>query len=205
MEWLYRLIQEPNRLWYRYSQTIPLFMWLALQQLLTQYQLETSKGSFESFYPTRDASLDFLVVNSESCKIGEILVKQNLVSDDCLSLALKEQQKNYKKIGEILIEQGFISEPELKYHLKNQKIKLGELLVDNNVISPNQLNKLLARQKVNHKKLGEIIAQEKILSHEQIERFLLEQYWRHQGRWLAADKNKDGQIVESASYTKMLL
>ncbi|QZZ22070.1 WecB/TagA/CpsF family glycosyltransferase [Leptothermofonsia sichuanensis E412] len=34
-EWLYRLIQEPRRLWGRYSSTIPLFIWLALKQLLT--------------------------------------------------------------------------------------------------------------------------------------------------------------------------
>jgi N-acetylglucosaminyldiphosphoundecaprenol N-acetyl-beta-D-mannosaminyltransferase len=34
-EWLYRLIQEPRRLWGRYSSTIPVFIWLAVKQLLT--------------------------------------------------------------------------------------------------------------------------------------------------------------------------
>ncbi|HEY9617886.1 MAG TPA: WecB/TagA/CpsF family glycosyltransferase [Microcoleaceae cyanobacterium] len=33
LEWLYRLIQEPRRLWWRYSSTIPMFVWLALKQL----------------------------------------------------------------------------------------------------------------------------------------------------------------------------
>ncbi|XHX77706.1 MAG: WecB/TagA/CpsF family glycosyltransferase [Stenomitos frigidus ULC029] len=33
-EWFYRLIQEPKRLWGRYSSTIPIFVWLALKQLL---------------------------------------------------------------------------------------------------------------------------------------------------------------------------
>ncbi len=33
-EWLYRLMQEPRRLWGRYISTIPLFMWLALKQLI---------------------------------------------------------------------------------------------------------------------------------------------------------------------------
>jgi N-acetylglucosaminyldiphosphoundecaprenol N-acetyl-beta-D-mannosaminyltransferase len=37
LEWLYRLIQEPRRLWYRYLQTIPLFIYLATKQLLQQY------------------------------------------------------------------------------------------------------------------------------------------------------------------------
>jgi N-acetylglucosaminyldiphosphoundecaprenol N-acetyl-beta-D-mannosaminyltransferase len=33
-EWLYRLLQEPRRLWGRYSSTIPVFIWLACKQLL---------------------------------------------------------------------------------------------------------------------------------------------------------------------------
>jgi N-acetylglucosaminyldiphosphoundecaprenol N-acetyl-beta-D-mannosaminyltransferase len=36
MEWFYRLIQEPRRLWKRYSTTIPLFLWLASKQLIKQ-------------------------------------------------------------------------------------------------------------------------------------------------------------------------
>jgi N-acetylglucosaminyldiphosphoundecaprenol N-acetyl-beta-D-mannosaminyltransferase len=37
LEWLYRLIQEPKRLWYRYLQTIPLFVYLAFKQLIEYY------------------------------------------------------------------------------------------------------------------------------------------------------------------------
>lgn len=33
LEWCYRLIQEPKRLWKRYGTTIPLFVWLAAKQL----------------------------------------------------------------------------------------------------------------------------------------------------------------------------
>jgi N-acetylglucosaminyldiphosphoundecaprenol N-acetyl-beta-D-mannosaminyltransferase len=35
-EWLFRLIQEPRRLWKRYIYTIPVFIWLALKQILTR-------------------------------------------------------------------------------------------------------------------------------------------------------------------------
>jgi N-acetylglucosaminyldiphosphoundecaprenol N-acetyl-beta-D-mannosaminyltransferase len=35
LEWLYRLVQEPRRLWKRYYETIPPFIYLALKQLLT--------------------------------------------------------------------------------------------------------------------------------------------------------------------------
>ena len=34
LEWLYRLMQEPGRLWKRYTETIPPFIWLAFKQLV---------------------------------------------------------------------------------------------------------------------------------------------------------------------------
>lgn len=34
-EWLYRLIQEPQRLWKRYADTIPPFLWMAGKQILS--------------------------------------------------------------------------------------------------------------------------------------------------------------------------
>ncbi|HEY9619744.1 MAG TPA: WecB/TagA/CpsF family glycosyltransferase [Crinalium sp.] len=36
LEWLYRFIQEPGRLWRRYGTTIPPFVFLALKQLVTR-------------------------------------------------------------------------------------------------------------------------------------------------------------------------
>ena len=49
LEWLYRLLQEPRRLWKRYAKTIPLFLWLASKQLVKVYLgLEPS-----NFRPTR--------------------------------------------------------------------------------------------------------------------------------------------------------
>lgn len=37
-EWLYRWLQEPRRLWGRYTKTIPPFMWLAMKQLISTNQ-----------------------------------------------------------------------------------------------------------------------------------------------------------------------
>ena len=39
LEWLYRWIQEPRRLWRRYIKTIPPFIWLAIKQLLSSSRL----------------------------------------------------------------------------------------------------------------------------------------------------------------------
>lgn len=39
LEWLYRCIQEPRRLFSRYAKTIPLFIWLATKQLLSSSRI----------------------------------------------------------------------------------------------------------------------------------------------------------------------
>jgi N-acetylglucosaminyldiphosphoundecaprenol N-acetyl-beta-D-mannosaminyltransferase len=41
LEWLYRWVQEPRRLWKRYTQTIPPFMLLAFKQLLSSSSFGT--------------------------------------------------------------------------------------------------------------------------------------------------------------------
>lgn len=37
LEWLYRLIQEPRRLFWRYASTNPVFVWLAIEQLVANW------------------------------------------------------------------------------------------------------------------------------------------------------------------------
>jgi N-acetylglucosaminyldiphosphoundecaprenol N-acetyl-beta-D-mannosaminyltransferase len=185
LEWLYRLIQEPQRLWTRYSRTIPPFIRLAFKQIYLQ-------PSSQFFNPIAnnncfaDVPLDFPPRGFHPPKIGEILVRQHLVSETSLSVALEKQRISHKKVGEILVHEEYISQPELEYHLKNQRIRLGEILVQNKIISPTQLNRWLKIQRSANKKLGEIIVEQKILSHEEINHFLMEQYCRQQGLWLAA-------------------
>jgi N-acetylglucosaminyldiphosphoundecaprenol N-acetyl-beta-D-mannosaminyltransferase len=38
LEWLYRLIQEPQRLCKRYAKTIPVFIWLVAKQVLNEFR-----------------------------------------------------------------------------------------------------------------------------------------------------------------------
>jgi N-acetylglucosaminyldiphosphoundecaprenol N-acetyl-beta-D-mannosaminyltransferase len=40
LEWFYRLIQEPKRLWSRYIKTIPPFIWLALKQIVMESRVQ---------------------------------------------------------------------------------------------------------------------------------------------------------------------
>jgi N-acetylglucosaminyldiphosphoundecaprenol N-acetyl-beta-D-mannosaminyltransferase len=37
LEWFFRLVQEPYRLWKRYATTIPLFLWLAAKQIVDEF------------------------------------------------------------------------------------------------------------------------------------------------------------------------
>lgn len=53
-EWLYRWLQEPRRLWNRYTQTIPAFMWLAFKQLLMSSSFSTPFRIRERYLGWRD-------------------------------------------------------------------------------------------------------------------------------------------------------
>jgi N-acetylglucosaminyldiphosphoundecaprenol N-acetyl-beta-D-mannosaminyltransferase len=190
LEWLYRLIQEPYRLWDRYSQTIPPFIWLALKQLQGKIKSPSTTKLAQIFNSiiknqhSESQTTDALFDKFEPSKIGEMLIRQNLVSETSLSMALEKQRIKNQKLGEILVHQEDISQAELEYYLRNQRIKLGELLIDHRITSQSQLNEWLKIQKSNPKKLGEIMVEEKILSHEQLNEFLIEQYCRQQGLWL---------------------
>jgi N-acetylglucosaminyldiphosphoundecaprenol N-acetyl-beta-D-mannosaminyltransferase len=223
LEWFYRLIQEPKRLWHRYSQTIPPFILLASKQLAAKVNPKASKKQDNPFSlvdsdrPLTNADLDAIAAELESiaddlddvaadlekittdsgpAKIGEILVKQNIVSEADLSTALEEQRATQKKVGEILTEKGYISQAELNYYVKNQGIKLGELLIENLVISRSRLNRLLDRQQLSRKKLGEVLVEEKVLSTPELQQLLIEQYCRRHGMWLGNDSNN---LADSAS------
>ncbi len=213
LEWFYRLVQEPKRLWRRYSQTIPPFILLASKQLaakvnflaskqpspfslvnsnrpLTSAELDRIVADLDLIAPDLDtmaANLELIALDSGPSKLGEILVRQNLVSEDVLAIALEEQRFSQKKVGEIMIEQGYLSQDELAYYIKNQGMRLGELLIENSIISQSRLNKLLNRQKWNSKKLGEVLIEQKVLSTQQLQQFLIEQYWRRHGLWLGSD------------------
>ena len=177
-EWLYRLIQEPRRLWRRYSSTIPPFIYLAIKQLLTQCKskLREVKQNLEQ----ENLILDLEKLNTQSSgRIGEILVKQNLLTEKSLEEALLEQKISPNlKIGDILVSKDFITLPQLNFCLDKQNIKLGRIMVEQMIISQEMLEEILDYQKKNGGKLGEIMVSQKIITSERLTHLLIEQYWR---------------------------
>lgn len=122
-EWLYRLIQEPNRLALRYAKTIPPFIGLALLYIVRQaYLLPFLKATKLNFIARYVANIEDRHFQIKSPRIGEILIANRLLDETQLLTALEEQKRNSdKKIGKILIEKQFISD-ELLHHYLNYQI-----------------------------------------------------------------------------------
>lgn len=179
MEWLYRLAQEPRRLWHRYSSTIPPFLYLATKQLASSQRARSLFGNIH-------AEMDLENLDFSPERIGSILMRQNLLSAEELERALLEQQLNPElKIGEILLKNNSLSLPQLKFYLKNQNVKFGELLVDKKIIKQNSLQELLSLQTNADRRLGKILIEQKNATPEQVEDILIEQYLRRKGLFLA--------------------
>ncbi len=195
MEWLYRLAQEPRRLWHRYSSTIPPFMYLATKQLISPAE---EKSLFSESDMFRDVdNLDF-----SPAKIGNILIRQNLLSAEELEQALLEQQLNPNlKLGEILIHNNSLSLSQLKFYLKNQNVKFGQLLVEKKIIKENNLQNLLSLQNNADNRLGKILIEHKNVSREQVEDILIEQYLRRKGLFLADPIHCEPTLMRSLAFS----
>ena len=62
-------------------------------------------------------------------RLGDLLVSQNIVTEDQLQIALQQQKQNGRKLGATLLELGFLSEHQLLTFLAQQ---LGIEFVDLN-------------------------------------------------------------------------
>jgi hypothetical protein len=62
------------------------------------------------------------------------LLRQDLISQEQLLMALEEQKNTHKKLGEILIERNLITLPELEYYLENQHLQLEEFLIFKRIV-----------------------------------------------------------------------
>ena len=191
MEWLYRLVQEPRRLWHRYSSTIPPFMYLAAKQLM-------SGGMAKSLFTGTNMTMDVESLDFSPEKIGNILLRQNILNPEQLEQALLQQKFNPNlKLGEILVQNNTLSLSQLKFYLKNQNVKLGQLLVEKKIIKQNNLQELLALQNSANSRLGKIIIERKNIPQTQIEDILIEQYLRRKGLFLTDPMHYDELTMRS--------
>ncbi|MEO1670283.1 MAG: WecB/TagA/CpsF family glycosyltransferase [Cyanobacteria bacterium J06631_2] len=186
LEWLYRLIQEPRRLWRRYGSTIPPFIYLALSQLLMPRIKQL--GAVKQSLLERNMVIDVETLDFTAEKLGEILIRQNILTREELEQALMQQMKSSNKLGEILVRTNRISLSQLKFYLKNQSITLGQLLLEKKILKQRSLDNVLKLHRSSGKKIGKILLEQAIVSEDRLQEILIEQYVRRKGLFLTQNE-----------------
>ena len=111
-------------------------------------------------------------------QIGNMLVRENAISQGDLEDVLEEQQKERSALlGDYLLENNVVDGEQLEKMLARQKampnVKLGEILVTENLITDEQLQDALSVQKRKRKNsLGEILVNKGAVKPEQIQQCL---------------------------------
>lgn len=164
LEWFYRLVQEPNRLWKRYSQTIPPFVLLATKQLLIESQQDQLSSRLPMYRPVGQTLIEAGLLSTEQVRMilqtqaegtkqrfGEILAQQNWLKPETVDffaeeiprLAIKQQKK---PIGYYLKSAALLNDDQIQIILKQQqdsRLRFGELAVQAGWIKPATINLLL--------------------------------------------------------------
>ena len=149
LEWLYRLVSEPDRLWKRYLvDSLPLF-WLVAQQKLNKYHFSTK-------------------LQAEYLPLGEILQQAGLLSPQIIRQTLKQQARSQNhRFGEILVQEGLIPATTVNFFVNDlpslihtaPKLRLGDYLNNAGLLEPGQVAETLQQQSLTQGKFGEIITQ----------------------------------------------
>jgi type IV pilus assembly protein PilB len=97
----------------------------------------------------------------ENEKIGQLLLREGLISDEELSsiLTYQARQSKYRPIGQILTHCGFVTKERLRDALLAHKkqVMIGMILVRMGIITENQLVQALRAQLSSKKKIGQIL------------------------------------------------
>ncbi|WP_202803609.1 WecB/TagA/CpsF family glycosyltransferase [Spirulina subsalsa] len=172
LEWLYRLVQEPQRLWKRYAQTIPPFLWLATKQLY----LETRPVAEPFPLPTVDSLLF-----QTSIPIGQLLYQAGLLSEDQINrICHLQAQSRHLRFGELLVQQGWLRPETVDFFVEQLpkvvvapcKQPLGYYLKSAALLDSEQIKVILQEQSHRGERFGEMAVQKGWLKPETLDFFL---------------------------------
>ena len=114
--------------------------------------------------------------------LGDLLLRARLITKGQLDGVLAEQKRTGEKLGAVLVRMGHLSGDELVTMLAFQqqqaiterpnRLRLGELLVASHQITRDQLEEVLARQKVTKKNIGEMLIEAGFVHRQQLEQGL---------------------------------
>src|SRR5215510_3637037 len=112
--------------------------------------------------------------------LGEILVREGLITEGQLSSALLVQRETEPTtpLGQILVHQGVITQRQLNNVLDRyrKKYRLGDILVETETITENQLQIALDHQKKTGLRLGDSLLQLNFVTEEEINQALCKQF-----------------------------
>ncbi len=116
-------------------------------------------------------------------KLGEVLIKKGMITEDQIDRALKRQKETGELLGSILVHLGYIKGVDLVKALSEQLSpqdgqplpRLGDILVKKNLITAEQLEQALKRHQESGEFLGSVLVQMGVISEEQLLRLLSEQ------------------------------
>ena len=105
-------------------------------------------------------------------KIGEILVKENILTREQVQQILKHQSqlKEPKRFGDICIELGLMWKNDLKDLIKKYctQMLIGELFIHLDLINQKELEAALVKQKETKKRLGDVLVEMEFVTEENI-------------------------------------
>lgn len=138
LEWVYRLVKEPQRLAARYLLGNPAFALQILLAKLQQGNLANKKAIWCHPVSLPELLAEASVLDQqakERKRIGEYLVQLKLISETDLEEALSEQLQTGEKLGRILVNRGLINPKSVdelveKLHEANQKNRQDHVLGD---------------------------------------------------------------------------
>ena len=109
--------------------------------------------------------------------VGQVLIRQGIITEEVLEEVVKEQSSTGKLIGFLLVEKKICTKEQLEKALKNQRRdnRLGALLLRHGIITEKQFEKALAIQEETKVLLGEIFIQLGYVTEEQLHDILISQ------------------------------
>lgn len=155
IEWLHRLMSEPQRLAKRYLVEDMPFFWLLLQQKLNRYHYKTP--------------------------IGVLLKQAGLISNEQLELTLQQQRKHPNlRLGDILSMYGWVKHETVDFFAEQfpelpkskQKEPLGQYLKAAALLDDLQINSILEEQNQVGLRFGELAVIKGFVKAETVELFL---------------------------------
>ncbi|MCE4555862.1 GspE/PulE family protein [Roseateles cellulosilyticus] len=131
---------------------------------------EHDESVYRVFIP-REAIAQFEVGE----RIGDLLLKERLVTPDQLAEAAREQQElRHRRVGDILVEQHIVTAEQLLLAIEQQArmpmVRIGEALLALDLVKPEQLEQALAQQRDDRSvPLGELLVRRGFISRAQLQ------------------------------------